>query len=139
MFLTVKSFTFYSEQGLLLQDGQYYTVAPRKEADHQPRRKRRSSFASSTPVPPGGTDDESDGDSGHPLEEDEDDLHNRTHSSVSIVNAKQEKKNDGDLPVSILNNHPRRKRLAGLSHEEKKGGKGHLIYDVFNAPPLQSY
>lgn len=64
------------------QDGHYFTVAPRKDAE-QPRRKRRSSFASSTPVPP--DSEYSDGDSGHPLDDDEepDDLHNRTHSSVS--------------------------------------------------------
>lgn len=73
----------FNLQGLLLQDGHYYSVAPRKEAD-QPRRKRRSSFASSTPVPPGDSDDSDDGDSGHPLDDDDDgdDLHNRTHSSV---------------------------------------------------------
>ena len=70
------------------QDGHYYTVTARKDAE-TPRRKRRSSFASSTPVPPGGGDsDFSDGDSGHPLDDDEehDDLHNRTHSSVSHRN-----------------------------------------------------
>lgn len=69
---------------MLAQDGHYYTVAVRKDAE-TPRKKRRSSFASSTPVPPGGDSDFSDGDSGHPLDDDEepDDLHNRTHSSVS--------------------------------------------------------
>ncbi|KAI9557557.1 hypothetical protein GHT06_017385 [Daphnia sinensis] len=70
-------------KGLLSQDGHYYTVTARKDAE-TPRRKRRSSFASSTPVPPGGDSDFSDGDSGHPLDDDEepDDLHNRTHSSM---------------------------------------------------------
>lgn len=73
-------------QGLLQQNGQYYTVVPRKDSD-QAKRKRRSSFASSTPVPPGDSD-ESDGDSGHPLEDEEEDLHNRTHSSVSFFPCK---------------------------------------------------
>ena len=75
------------EKGLLVQEGHYYRVVPRsREAAEASRsRKRGSSFASSTPVPPDDDDDsdaDSDGDSGHPLDDDEDDLHNRTHSSV---------------------------------------------------------
>ncbi len=64
-----------------MQEGQYFRVALRREVE-QHRRKRHSSFASSTPVPPGDSDGSDDGDSGHPLEDDEDDPHNRTHSSV---------------------------------------------------------
>ena len=45
----------------------------------QHRQKRRSSYATSTPVPPGDSDD---GDSGHTLEDYEEDLHKDTHSSV---------------------------------------------------------
>ena len=63
------------------QNGQYYTVVSRKDGEQAKR--KRSSFAASTPVPPGDSD-ESDGDSGHPLEDEEEDLHNRTHSSVSL-------------------------------------------------------
>lgn len=56
-------------------------MAPRKDADQQ-RRKSRT-FASSTPLPP---DSEfSDGDSGHPLDDDDDELHERTHSSVNAL------------------------------------------------------
>ena len=100
-------------QGLLAQDGQYFTVAARKDADQQ-RRKRRSSFASSTPVPP--DSDYSDGDSGHPLEDDEehDDLHNRTHSSVSLTSF-QPRHRSSDIPEN--HHHPLRgKRVAESGH-----------------------
>jgi len=58
-----------------VQEDKYFRVAMGTEVGQ----KRHSSLSSSTPGPLGDSDD---GDSGHPLEDDKDDLRNRIHSSV---------------------------------------------------------